>query len=270
MSGRHPLLTGIALVALAFLLGPILPVIGIALTAGDTIEFPPRGLSPRWFAEAVAHEPFLAALRTSVLLAAAGTALALLLGLPVALALTRSGARLRAGVGTLFTLPVIVPELVLGYALFQTLMVDLRVDAFGALLAGHTVLLLPYAVRVTGAALARADPSLEEAARGLGATGWTTFTRVTLPVARPGIVAAAVLSVVTSFNNVPLSLLLNGPGTTTLPVEMLHHVEFAFDPLVAAACTLLLALAVAVTLVTERLAGFTHVFGRQEATRWNR
>ncbi|MBN6051143.1 ABC transporter permease [Nonomuraea sp. RK-328] len=268
MTHRHPLVGALAAVALTFLLGPILLVAGVALTAGDTIEFPPRGLSLRWFAKALSYGPFLDALRTSLLVAVAGTVLALALGLPVALALGRGGARPRGAIGTLFTLPVIVPELVLGYALFQTLMVTFRVSAFGALLAGHTVLLLPYAVRVTGASLAQADRSLEEAARGLGAGGWATFTRVTLPVIAPGVAAACVLSLVTSFNNVPLSLLLNGPGTTTLPVAMLHHVEFAFDPLVAAVCTLLLVLAVAVMLVTERLAGFTDVFARQEADRW--
>jgi putative spermidine/putrescine transport system permease protein len=78
----------------------------------------------------------------------------------------------------------------------------------------------------------------------------------------PGVLAAAMLSLLTSFNNVPLSLLLNGPGTTTLPVELLHYVEFSFDPVIAAACALLLAAAVAVALLTERLVGFNKVFGR--------
>lgn len=266
---RHPLLVAVALVALTFLLGPILLVLGVAVTAGETIEFPPQGLSLRWLAKAVTYEPFLDALRVSLLVAVSSTLLALVIGMPVALAVHRGSFRWRGAAGTLFTLPVIVPEIVLGFALFQTVMVGLRVTAFWALLAGHTVLLLPYTVRVTGASLAQADRSLEEAARGLGASGPKTFVRVTLPVAMPGVVAACVLSLLTSFNNVPLSLLLNGPEMTTLPVEMLHYVEFAFDPLVAAMCTLLLGFAVAVMLIAERLVGVGRVFARQETNRWN-
>lgn len=78
----------------------------------------------------------------------------------------------------------------------------------------------------------------------------------------PGIVSAAVLSFLTSFNNVPLSLLLKGPGISTLPVEMLNYVQFSYDPTVAAVSTLLLAATVGAALLTERLVGFNKVFSR--------
>ncbi|GAA2431512.1 ABC transporter permease [Actinomadura vinacea] len=259
---RRPVLTGLAALAMAFLLGPILLVAATAFTAGDTIEFPPQGLSTKWFAKALAHEPFRGALTTSLLVAAGGTAIALAVGIPAALVLQRRRFRGRGAAEALFLSPAIVPELVLGFALFQQLMVTMRITALGALLIGHSVLLLPYAVRVTGASLALSDPALEEAGRGLGAGPFRTFFHITLPVMMPGIVSAAMLSFLTSFNNVPLSLLLNGPGVSTLPVEMLHYVEFSFDPVVAAVSTLLLGATVLIALVTERLVGFNKVFSQ--------
>ena len=106
------------------------------------------------------------------------------------------------------------------------------------LLIGHTVLMLPYAVRVTGASLALADPFVEEAARGLGASPLRAFFTVTLPLLRPGIFSAALLSFVTSFNNVPLSLLLQSRDFRTLPVTMLDYVQQSYDPMVAATSTI--------------------------------
>lgn len=262
MIRRRPVLSALVAVAFFFLLGPIVLVTLIAFTGGDTIEFPPDGLSMRWFAKALTHAPFISALQTSLLVAVGATVLALLLGIPLALAIQRRTFPGRKLIETLALSPLIVPELVLGFALFQQFMVTLGVTAIGTLLIGHTVLLLPYAVRVTGASLAMADPALEEAARGLGAGPLRAFFRITLPVMAPGIVSATVLSLITSFNNVPLSLLLTAPGQTTLPVEMLHYVEFSFDPVIAAVSALLIAATVVVALVTERLVGLQRVFGR--------
>jgi putative spermidine/putrescine transport system permease protein len=129
------------------------------------------------------------------------------------------------------------------------------------LLIGHTALLLPYAVRVTGASLANSDPSLEEAARGLGASPLRTFWTVTLPILRPGLFSAALLSFVTSFNNVPLSLLLQSRDARTLPVTMLDYVQQSYDPMVAATSTLILGATVVIAIIAERTLGFAKIFG---------
>ncbi|MGW7045812.1 ABC transporter permease [Streptomyces avermitilis] len=262
MIRRRPVLSLLSALAMVFLLGPILLVVAIGFSSGDTVEFPPPGISLRWFDQALSNASFQQGLVTSLLVAAGATLFALVLGIPVALAVQRHTFRGHKAVETLFLSPAIVPELVLGFALFQQLMVTMRITALGALLIGHTVLLLPYAVRVTGASLALSDPALEEAARGLGAGPLRTFFAITLPVMAPGIVSAAVLSFLTSFNNVPLSLLLKGPGISTLPVEMLNYVQFSYDPMVAAVSTLLLAATVGAALLTERLVGFNKVFSR--------
>lgn len=259
---RRPLLSLLAAAAFTLMLGPVVILVGVAFTAGSTLTFPPEGLSLRWFSAALDYGPFVEAFGTSVLVAAVSTAIALALGVPATLALHRGNPRGRRAMETLFFAPIVVPELVVGLALFQQLMVGMRVTAVGALIVGHALLLLPYTVRVVGASLSLADPRLEEAARGLGAGPVRTFFTVTLPVMAPGIVSATILAFITSLNNVPLSLLLTGPGVATLPVEMLNYVQSSFDPVVAAVSVLLIVLSVAVALVTERVAGFTKVFGR--------
>ncbi|MEU3018990.1 ABC transporter permease [Nocardiopsis sp. NPDC007018] len=259
---RRPFLSLLAAAAFVLMLGPVVILVGVAFTAGSTLAFPPEGLSLRWFSAALEYGPFVDSFGTSVIVAAFSTVTALALGVPATLALHRGNPRGRRIMENLFFAPIVVPELVLGLALFQQVMVGMRVTALGALIIGHTVLLLPYTVRVVGASLALADARLEEAARGLGAGPVRTFLTVTLPVMAPGILSATILAFITSLNNVPLSLLLTGPGVATLPVEMLNYVQSSFDPVVAAVSVLLLALSVVVAFTTERLVGFTKVFGR--------
>ncbi|ADH67350.1 MULTISPECIES: ABC transporter permease [Nocardiopsis] len=259
---RRPFLSLLAAAAFVLMLGPVVILVGVAFTAGSTLAFPPEGLSLRWFAAALDYGPFVDSFGTSVAVALASTAIALLLGVPATLALHRGNPRGRRVMENLFFAPIVVPELVLSLALFQQLMVGMRVTALGALIVGHTVLLLPYTVRVVGASLSLADARLEEAARGLGAGPVRAFFTVTLPVMAPGILSATILAFITSLNNVPLSLLLTGPGVATLPVEMLNYVQSSFDPVVAAVSVLLLVLSVAVAFATERMVGFTKVFGR--------
>lgn len=243
------------------MLVPILFVVATAFTGGSTLRFPPEGLSLQWFEAALDYGPFTGALVTSLQLAVASTFLALLVGIPATLAIYRGMIPGRGLVEGLFLSPLIIPELVVGLALYQQLIVTFRVDNFPVMLLGHTALLLPYAVRVTGAALAGSEVSLEEAARGLGASPLRAFFTITLPILRPGIFSAALLGFVTSFNNVPLSLLLQSRESSTLPVTMLDYVQQSYDPMVAATSTLILAGTVVIAVIAERTVGFAKIFG---------
>lgn len=261
MKNRHPVAAALAVAGYIIMIVPILFVVATAFTAGDTLKFPPEGFSLRWFGEALSYSPFLGALATSAEIALFATALALLVGVPVTLAIHRGKLPGKGVVEALFLSPLIVPELVVGLALFQQLIVALRIDNWPVLLIGHTALLLPYAVRVTGAALANSDSALEEAARGLGASPLRTFWTITLPLLRPGIFSAALLSFITSFNNVPLSLLLQSRDTQTLPITMLDYVQQSYDPMVAATSALILAVTVVIAIIAERTVGFAKIFG---------
>lgn len=261
MNERRPVAATLAVAGYIIMIVPILFVVATAFTGGETLKFPPEGFSLRWFGEALSYQPFMGSLVTSLEIAIISTVLALAVGVPVTLAIHRGALPGRGIVENLFLSPLIVPELVVGLALFQQLIVTFRIDNFPVLLIGHTALLLPYAVRVTGAVLAGSDPSLEEAARGLGASPMRTFWTITMPLLRPGIFSAALLSFITSFNNVPLSLLLQSRETQTLPITMLDYVQQSYDPMVAAISTLILAATVVIAVIAERTVGFAKIFG---------
>jgi putative spermidine/putrescine transport system permease protein len=258
---RRPVASALAVAGYIVMIVPIMFVVATAFTGGETLRFPPEGVSLRWFEAALSYEPFIGALVSSLQLAVLATVLALLVGVPVTLAIYRGRIPGKGLVEGLFLSPLIVPELVVGLALYQQLMIGLKLDNFETLLIGHTVLMLPYAVRVTGASLALADPALEEAARGLGASPLRTFFTITLPLLRPGIFSAGLLSFVTSFNNVPLSLLLQSRDFRTLPVTMLDYVQQSYDPMVAAMATLILAATIVIAVIAERTVGFAKIFG---------
>ena len=78
-----------------------------------------------------------------------------------------------------------------------------------------------------------------------------------LPNVRDGVWAALILGFVTSFNQVPVSLFLSGPGVDTLPVDMLSYLEITYDPSVAALSTLLALLSLAIVMLAERFLGLT-------------
>ncbi|WP_198153741.1 ABC transporter permease [Catenuloplanes japonicus] len=257
----RPVAASLAVLGYIIMIVPILFVVVTAFSAGRTLRFPPQGFSLTWFEAAVTYDPFMESLVSSLYLAAGATVLALLLGVPATIAIHRGKIPGKGLIEGLFLSPLIVPELVVGLALYQQLMIGLGLDNLSTLLLGHTALLLPYAVRVTGASLALADPAVEEAARGLGAGPVRAFLTVTLPLLRPGLFSAALLGFVTSFNNVPLSLLLQDREFRTLPVTMLDYVQQSYNPRIAAMATLILAATVVVAVIAERTVGFARIFG---------
>jgi ABC-type spermidine/putrescine transport system permease subunit I len=123
--------------------------------------------------------------------------------------------------------------------------------AAGAVI-GEVYLILPFAVLVLLAQLRNLDPALEAAARGLGASAWQVFRRVTLPLSAPGLVLAGELGLVWGLGAFLGPLLLGGPGQTTLSVEV-HRQAFEYGhwPRAAADATLLVA------VVGVSLAGYS-------------
>jgi putative spermidine/putrescine transport system permease protein len=157
----------------------------------------------------------------------------------------------------LFSSPAIVPGLVIGFALLRFFVYVTAMPVFLGLYIGHTAILFPYTVRVISSSLYNLDPSIEEAAISLGASRLGTFIRVVLPNVRAGVVAAFILAFITSFNNVPISLFLTGPGVATLPIQMLVYMEYYFDPTIAALSSLIILFTILIVQGAERLLGIS-------------
>lgn len=258
MTGKlHPSLIAFAVLVYIFLMGPLIIVIGSSLSDTTFLTFPPQGLSLRWFERIFEMAAFRRTMVTSFQVATLATCFALIVGIPAAYALNRYRVQLPGWLSTLFVLPILVPEIVLGFSLLRSVQVDAGLPVFSTLLIGHTLLVLPYCVRVISASLASFDFSIEEAAISLGSPPWKTFFTVVLPNVRSGVIAAFILAFITSINDVSVALFLTGPGISTLPIQILAHVEQFFDPVVASVSVLLMFLTVAVMAIVERTLGLT-------------
>jgi putative spermidine/putrescine transport system permease protein len=123
----------------------------------------------------------------------------------------------------------------------------------------HTLLTIPWTVRLVCANLVGLNRSIEEAAANLGASPLRVFTRVTLPMMRSGVIAAALFSFIISFENLEVSLLLVQPGSTTFPIAVLQYLEFKMDPAVAAATTVQVLIVASALLISDRYVKLSRV-----------
>jgi putative spermidine/putrescine transport system permease protein len=243
-----------------FLMSPMALVFVMSVSADPYLNFPPSGFSLRWFA-ALAHDrSMLDAASNSVALAGLVTFVALLVGVPAALAVARR--RVPGAVGLLLSAPLLLPTLVLGLGLLMALQPLHLVATWPGLVLAHLVVVLPFVVRIMTTALSALPPEMEAAAATLGAAPWRVFVRVTLPLALPGIVAAATLAFLVSFDEVVISLFLVGPRLMTLSVALFRYTESRTDPLVAAVAVALICTTAVVILLVDRLVGFSRTVAR--------
>lgn len=245
------------LLVLIFLIGPFLIIVAASFSAGDTLAFPPQGFSFKWILKVFTVESFRESFVMSMFLAIGGTFAALLLGIPAAYAMSRYKLPMSETVRTIVSAPIIVPGIIVGLALLRYFVVPIGVSITLALFLAHTALILPYAVRVVSASLNNLRSDIEEAAVLLGSSRLGAFFRVVLPNIRGGILSAFILGFVTSFNQVPVSLFLSGPGVRTLPIDMLGYMEIVFDPSIAALSSLLAFLSIGIVFAAERFLGFS-------------
>jgi putative spermidine/putrescine transport system permease protein len=240
---------------LVFLLAPIAIVFVFALNPTPFIQFPPVGISLRWFEKFFASREFMHALMFSLEVAAITTATATLLGATAALAIARGdlpGARL---VVAIMLSPLMLPAILTGLALFQAyVLLDVGRPLWG-LVAGHTLVTIPYVVRTTLAVLHNFDRRLEEAAQNLGAGPVRTFFEVTLPLVKPGVLAGAIFAFVVSFDQFPVSLFLVSPGSETLPITLFNYLKFDLDGTIGAASVVSILLAFLVVIGLDRTVG---------------
>jgi len=160
---------------------------------------------------------------------------------------------LRTAASTALASPLLVPEIVAGLAVLQMAQSVGAPLGLGVLIGTHAAFVLPVTVRLLLAGLARLDTALEDAARSMGAGPMRATWLVTLPLMRPSLIAAFILSAVLSFVNLPLSMFLTTTRTATLPTIVFAYMESRIDPMVAAVATLVMVFAVACAVVLDRV-----------------
>lgn len=245
-----------AALALAFLQIPVIIVVLASFTTTSFLTVPPRGFTLDWYVRVLNDPSYIRAITFSLQLAVAATFFSLVVGTAAAYALVRRKVPGSDLIATILMAPLVFPAVVIAVALLQFYtLVGVR-GTFGAIVAAHVLITIPYVVRSVLASLGGADPTLEDAARTLGASSWNAFRKVTLPLIRPGLVAGGIFSFIVSFDNVPVSIFLVGIRQQTLPVKIFTAVEHGVDPGVAAISTLLIITTGLGLVLAERWVGF--------------
>jgi molybdate transport system permease protein len=194
------------------------------------------------------------ALRLSLVCATAATLISLVLGVPLAWVLARSRARGRPVLRALVTVPLVLPPVVGGVALFlvlgrQGIIGRWLYEVAGitipfttpAVVIAETFVAMPFLVITVEGALRAADARFEDVAATLGADRWTTFRRVTLPLVAPGIAAGSVLCWARALGEFGATITFAGnfPGTTqTMPLAV--YLALQRDPEAAIVLSLVL------------------------------
>jgi putative spermidine/putrescine transport system permease protein len=241
--------------SLVIMIGPVLVVLAISLTADSSMRFPPSGYSLRWYEalfdpvrSAQIHRAAINTIQVGLWATAIGTLLALL----AALALARARGAAARSADTLFVTPLMLPQISFAVAALVFFSMIGFEAAKPAIVIGHVVVCVPLVYKTISASLSQLDPALLESSASLGAGRLRTFRRITLPIILPGIGAGAFLLFMASKDNVAVSLFLSDARTNMLPIRMWQMLEGTLDVRVAAVSGVLILGTLALMLVMER------------------
>ena len=252
---RRLWLYAIAAIALAFLALPTLIVVPMSFSGAQDLEFPPREWSLRWYASYFASPSWMQATATSFKAAALTALVATPLGTLAAYGLAASRFRMARAIHVLLITPMIVPVILVAIAVFYVFVKMRMNNSLAGLVLAHSMLAVPLVLIVVTSALAQFDANQEMVARSLGASRPRAFVMVTLPQIRFAVISGALLSFLTSFDEVILALFVSGGANSTLTRNMFLALRDQIDPTIAAISTMMI-------LVTSVLFGVSQALGK--------
>lgn len=227
---------------------------------GLTLEFPPRGLTLENYTQIT--NQFFPALRISLLLGLCASLLDMVLAIPASYALTRFESRGKDLMNTFLLTPNMVPAISLALGLLVLYSKIGLLDSFFGLVFALAIITMPYMLRSVMSAFNELDPSLEEAARTLGAGRWRTFLAVTLPLIGPGVLAGLLLSFIIGFNEFTVIIFLYGPKNLPASVWLWNMLfMYGITPQFAAAVAVMQLVSFAVLFVLVRVVGRRYLHG---------
>lgn len=247
-------LLGAVLAILLFLLAPILVLILSAFDSGNVFRFPPRGLSLRWFETALNHSEYRSSLWISTVLGLISTVIAVGLASLAAFGLVRGKPSYRLAMEVLLLAPLTLPLVVWAIALLS-IYAQLGINGtLPGLILAHVTITMPFAARIMIATFDEIDPNLEAAAKSLGASPWQVVRRITLPLARPGLLSSTAIAFLVSFNDVVVTTLIAGAGWITFPVRTFARLRTeGIDPTTIAIGAMIVAFTILVIVLGQRL-----------------
>jgi putative spermidine/putrescine transport system permease protein len=207
-----------AWLALVFLYFPLATIVLYAFTTDErSFTFPPPGLTFDWFGITAANQGFRDSLGLSIEVALIATAMALVLGTLLALAVARFSFFGRDAISFLVVLPIALPGIVTGIALRSTIGIMGIPFSFWTIVIGHATFCVVTVYNNVVARLRRSSPSMIEASMDLGASTLQTFRYVVLPSIATALLAGGMLAFALSFDEIIVTTFTAGQQET-LPI----------------------------------------------------
>lgn len=253
----------IFVLSICLLVGPILITLLMSFDSREYMGlFPPPSFSMQWYENFFSSRLFMSSAWNSLIIGVISAFASTTIGLLASFSLARSSFWGKGAVEALIISPVIVPGVIIG---FSVLLFFSSIGYYGGisrLVLAHTLIALPFSVRILYAALQGIPHNLTEAALTLGANERQSFFDVTLPLVRSGLIGSFLFSLALSFDEVAVSIFLVDPRTTTLPISLLANMRNQFDLTIAAASGVLIVFTLFVIIVADRLVGLDKVVGQ--------
>lgn len=244
-----------AWIFLLFLVLPALIAVPISLTPKRFLSFPKGEFSLRHFENLFTSPEWLSSFYQSAVIATSTAILATAMGTLAAIGLWRITSKYSELIRALLLLPLIIPQIISAMAFYRLWIPLGLLDSYAGLILAHSILAAPMVLITVSASLANFDPKLEQASRGMGASGITTLRRVIMPSIRPGVMAGALFAFILSWDEIVVSLFISKFTVFTLPRRMWNGIRENTDPTVAAAAVVLVGLTLVLFGLTVWLDG---------------
>ena len=238
----------------AFLLAPLVAVLAVSISSRE--QFTITWLEPtlKWYqAFFASHSFFNSLFYVSLPMAIVAATIATLLGAGAAVAITRFRFPGRSALEAFLMLPLLIPAILLGAALYLMFARMNGNGTFVSLLIGHILIGMPYPIRVITAGLSGVDRAIEDAAVSLGCNRVTAFLKVVVPLIRGSLLSGWVFALIISFSDINVALFLSGPATQTLPLQIFSEIQWGGDPKIAAASGVQILLVGTLVLAIQRI-----------------
>lgn len=237
-----------------------LPIIMVVVFSFNDSKLPVawKGFTWKWYQELLRDAALMEALKNSLILGVLSCFCAAVIGTLGAIGMVRVNYKSKGMMEYMSSIPIMVPEIILGMvfmAFFSLLGLP-----FGmiTLVIGHTAFCIPYVFMMVKARLVGIDKSLEEAARDLGATPARAFWDITLPLVMPAVLSGSLLAFAMSFDDVVISIFVNGPRISTLPIKVYTQMKNGVSPEINALCTVILAVVIIIMLISSFIGSKKH------------
>lgn len=206
------------------------------------------GFSLQWYEKLFHNSAMMEALGNSLILGVVSCLLSAVIGTMGAVGLSRIHWKTKGALEYISILPLMIPEIILGMVLMAFFYMLGLPFGMLTLLLGHTIFCVPYILMEVKARLVGMDPALEEAARDLGASQLRAFWDITLPLIMPAVLSGSLLAFAMSMDDVVISIFVNGPRISTLPIKVYTQLKTGVTPEINALCTLMLGATILVIL----------------------